>query len=211
MKRIAKLIMVVMVIGMVIGGSIPCLAADPPALEAVKTGTVAVAVGSPVLNFMASEVHEQNYLRYLIKDYDPAALPQWEKAFAARKDARQQWEQKLKDSLPTASELSGAVTVTFADTAAFPCLEALPGKVSISEGNLAEISGDKVFVTAVESKELNNAEVAVQDKLYSDFEQAVELGDAAAIKAALPKILDKYQQLTEDMVKGLTITVEKTE
>lgn len=204
--------MAVMVIGMVIGGSIPCLAADTPALEAATTGTVTVAVGSPVLNLMASEVHEQNYLKYLVKEYDPAALTQWEKAFTARKDARQQLEQKLKDSMPAASNLSGIITVTLADTAALPCTEAIPcPKLSFTENvGSAEVSGDKVFITAVESGESDDIEATAQDMFYSDFEQAVELGDAAAIKADLPKILDKYQQLTEDMVKDITITVEKT-
>ena len=201
--------MTVMVLGMIIGGSVQCLAADSFAAQTTKTETVAVAVGSPILDFMASEVHQQNYLRYLVKEYDPASLPQWEKAFAARKDARQQLEQKLRDSIPGSSDLSGVFTVTLADTAAISCTDL--SITEVSKGS-AEVSGDKVFVTSsLDSEKLNHAEVVSQDKLYSDFEQAVELGDAAAIKVDLPKILDKYQQLTEDMVKGITITIGKTE
>lgn len=44
-----------------------------------------IKLGSPPL--MASEVHQQAYLTYLVKEYDPESLDQWQDAFAERKKA----------------------------------------------------------------------------------------------------------------------------
>lgn len=203
MKRLRQVVLMVLVLGMVIGGCyMQCLAADSSAIQATKTDTVVAAVATPFLDFMASDVHQQNYLRYLVKEYDPDSLTQWEKAFADRKDVRQRLEQKLKDSAPDSPDFAGIITVTLADSAA----DSTTG-MCITEVNKGSVkcTEDKVFVTTTSSC----GQIGIQEKLYDDFEKDVELGDASAIKNDLPKILEGYKRLTEDMNKDFTINIEK--
>lgn len=202
MKRISKLLMMVMVVGMIIGGSIQCMASESAAAPTAQTGSVAVTMCSPLPEFMMSEVHQQNYLRYLVKQYDPAALSKWEEAFTARKVATKQLQESISVSFSSvaANDVPGIITVTLPDNKAFSCTS--PSSAVSASG---VPSANQVFVTAAEDcKALGNIEAAAPDPLYSDFEKAVEFDDAKAINAVLPKILDKYAQVTEDMVKDFS-------
>lgn len=208
MRRINKLLMVVLVVGMMIGGSVPCLASESAAAPAVPKDAVTVTICSPLPDFLLSEVHQQNYLRYLVKEFDPSSLSKWETAFTARKAANKQLQDRISVSFNSvaSSDVPGIITVTLPDKKSFSCTSSQTAGVA----SAVDSSANQVFVTATDvCKTQGSSEAAAPDPLYSDFEKAVELGDASAIKAVLPKILDKYAQVTEDMVKDFSIEAEK--
>jgi len=187
MKRFKHVVSVALVLALMATGVLAsaCLA------EEKTDGPATITVTLPSLDHqLLSKVHQQRYLTYLVKEFDPAALPDWEKAFAERNVASEKFEQMLKSA-------PGSLAVSFPEGAP---IEKGEVKIETKSGQLAD--GKKLFTTScIGTADLDqfNARIQVQ----KEFETAVENNDPAAIKNVLPKALADYRQTTEDMLKAV--------
>lgn len=189
MRRFKGVATVALLMGMFLAGglSVDRVLADTGPFE--PAGTVTVTMAGPC-DMMFSEVHQQRYLTYLAKEFDPAALPDWEKAFADRKVASDKFEQMLKSS-------PRSVEITLPEGAPLQNGEV---KIEMEPGQAVE--GKRLFTTsyigAADSDQFNT-----RIQVQKEFETAVENNDPAAIKNVLPKVLAGYRQATEDMLKAV--------
>jgi hypothetical protein len=196
--------------------SLPALAADGSAETAAAPaakGMVTVRLGSPPL--MISEVHQQAYLTYLVNEYDPESLDQWQEAFAQR--------QKAAADMPKPTDKGAVLKLTQGDQSedqlkfniAIPELSDVSATQSLpvtGPGRLftVEMSDDVdgkniIYINKKPGESIDPdgkiaAEMKASAQLASEFEKAVASGDAQDIKAVLPKVLEDYQKNTERMV-----------
>ncbi len=134
---------------------------------------------------LTDEVHEQRYLRYLVKDFAAESLPEWEKAFAERCQAAE----RLNSMAPQQTELLNGMimTCTIASSDADSDLSELSVVADAADPN-------SDIVSAQPSEELQ-ARFAAEEA----FAAAVEKDDASAIKKLLPQILEFYRSDTDNM------------
>lgn len=189
MKRIRRIVSVALLLALVAAGgwATSCLAEEATAKE-VK-GIVTVTVAGPC-EMMFSDVHQQRYLTYLIKEFTPESLPDWEKAFADRKAASEMFQQMVESS-------QGDITVSLSEG-----MQVKKGeiKVEVEPGQSGE--ENKIFsVSSFDASDKAQLDASIQ--LQKDFEDAVEKNDPAVIKNILPQILADYRQGTEDMLKAV--------
>lgn len=189
MKRIRRIVSVALLLALVAAGgwTSNCLASEEAGGE-VK-GIVTVTMAGPC-EMMFSDVHQQRYLTYLVKEFDPEALPDWEKAFADRKAASEKFEQMVEST-------QGEITVSLPEGMQVQKGEV---KVEVEPGQLGE--GNKFFSVSSFSAS-DKAQFDARIQMQKEFENAVEKNDTAAIKNILPTILADYRQGTEDMLKAV--------
>jgi hypothetical protein len=191
--------------------------------------TVSFAAAPVEIGFMGSEVHQQAYLTYLVKDYVPESIDDWTAAFTERKKAAAEFSSKgVLINRITAPGKEGATSIK---------VEALPPE-QLKEGVLGSLTDGKgIAIKFGDGKEVQSfelkegaaagtvtvekgdprdvlyykadklptelpAEVKTRMELYQSFEQAVEAKDAAKLKELLPRILDDYKQVTQKMVQA---------
>ncbi|HWP95502.1 MAG TPA: hypothetical protein VN426_01510 [Syntrophomonadaceae bacterium] len=192
MKRFKRVVSVALLLALVTTGGLAskCVAAETSAGQAPTVVTVTCIQSS---DMMFSEVHQQRYLNYLVKEYDPQAMPEWEKAFAERKVASDKFEQIVKSNAQKFST-SGTISI---------------GTSKVETGKQGEINIEKLSDQANGSFTVKLAETSDNKQLderiqvQKEFEKAVENNDPAAIKSVLPKILADYRQATDDMQKTI--------
>ncbi len=154
---------------------------------------------------LQAPVHEQAYLTYLVREYSPETLDSWKEAFAKRDKAleasRQQAEVPAMELVP------------------LEAISDLNVKLHRIEGDLQNISivkaedGDIQPIRFMDGVSFDKAEAIEMIKVDTElpvafkaraelrqkFEQAVQDGNGADIKALLPQLLDIYNQDTEQM------------
>lgn len=184
MKRFKHVASVALVLALVATGFLTstCLAGEPAGVE--TKGVVTVTMATPC-DMMFSEVHQQRYLTYLVKEFDPEALPDWEKAFADRKAALDEFEQMLKST-------QGNIEVSLPEGTSVQKGEV---KIEMEPGQLGE---ENKFFSISTFKSADKVQLDARIQVQKEFEDAVTKNDPAAIKNVLPKVLDDYRQGTED-------------
>lgn len=189
MKRIRRIVSVALLLALVSSGgwTFNCQASEEAGPETKGVLTVTMAASC---DMMFSDVHQQRYLTYLVKEFDPQALPDWEKAFADRKAASELFEQVVKSTQGTVAVcLSGGTSVQTGEV-----------KVEVEPGQSGE--GNKFFsVSSFSASDKPQFDARLQ--VQKEFESAVEKNDPAAIKNVLPKVLEEYRQGTQDMLKAV--------
>ncbi|MEN6390157.1 MAG: hypothetical protein ABFD04_07035 [Syntrophomonas sp.] len=189
MKRFRHVASVALVLALVATGVLAstCLAGEPAGVE--TKGVVTVTMAAPC-DMMFSEAHQQRYLTYLVKEFGPEALPDWEKAFADRKAASDKFGQMVESA-------QGSIEVTLPEGSSVQKGEV---KIEMEPGQAGE--GNKCFsISSFNAADKTQLDARMQ--VQKEFEDAVAKNDPAAIKNVLPKVLDDYRQGTEDMLKAV--------
>ncbi|NPV93267.1 MAG: hypothetical protein HPY50_21115 [Firmicutes bacterium] len=184
----------------------------------------APAVG---MSIMGSEVHQQAYLTYLVEEYTPESMSDWSAAFEERKRVAAEFPGKrlliekitapgeagaasirvepltpeqLEEGLPAVPGEGREIVIKFSDGKEVKTFEtkgeARTGTVTLEKGD-----GKDVLIYKAEKPGEIPAEIKARMELYQSFEQAVESRDASGLKSLLPKILDDYKQVTQEMDK----------
>jgi hypothetical protein len=212
-----KIFSVLLVMGLLLTVAVWNVYADD-ATTTTTTTTTTAAAATRVVNFtgitgdgvftggfLGSAVHEQAYLTYLVKEYSPESLANWQEAFAARNEAIKAAKENAQTSVPSKDAIFEAekiadkpvaITIKGLDNG-----DPLPG---------TDIQGDKAQVITIIGKEVSaetKAELQAKTELYQKFENAVANSDAAAIKAVLPDLLTDYNKNTEQL-KNMKIFIQ---
>jgi len=77
--------------------------ATPGLVEKAKASVVSYGVFAGG-SLLGSSVHEQAYLTYLVKEYSPDTLKDWEEAFAKRNEAVKKSKEQLQTSVSGGKE-----------------------------------------------------------------------------------------------------------
>jgi hypothetical protein len=149
-------------------------------VTAVKA-VAAVSVGVFDDFFMHSNVHQQAYLTYLVREYAPESEADWKEAFAQRNKAAEEMKEKIETvtlennpELKVKTEAALDVSVVFDEEAA--------KNMKIAKR------------PALDDKQLQ--EIKAEMELQEEFARAVEAGDADAIREVLPSLLENYKDKT---------------
>lgn len=216
MNKLSKLIAAsafVMVVGLSISGaSLQAKASD------LQTGGVGLAIPKLVgvkhiMNhgeYLNSDVHQQKYLTYLVNEYVPESIGDWQAAFAERNKvaATMPKPDNIKvEAVSAASYQIGhaeQIDITNDMDNAF----AGPNKtilIKLQDGTTLTDPGEGKLTKAVPmdqaTQDQMEAEMTAAIQLKADFEQAVASNSANAFKEVLPKVLADYQKMTQQMAK----------
>jgi hypothetical protein len=172
------------------------------------------------LGLLGNPVHEQNYLRMLAKAYAPDSEQAWNEAIEARKQVEAQFP-KMAVALRAPSIPQDGSTVS---NEAFHIITEKPlnGEDVTKE---LQVGDKKVHVTFIKKDQATKVqnhpadrlqpdvtmkgmppvmlEVSPQAKLQGDFSKAIDAGDAAAVKALLPQMLEAYKEATDKISKSI--------
>lgn len=176
----------------------------------------AFSVGIRHGSYLNADVHEQAYLTFLLKEYAPDSEAEWKEAFVERKKVTAEIKEKLKELAPGEEiSVNGDKIKYFVAKPAAPNAEGstLPVPqikefVTILKDDAALPSGERkdiIFKAGefapdkLDQKLMD--ELKAEAELQAAFAKAVESGDADAIGAVLPKILEDYKQKTEQLKK----------
>lgn len=199
-KKILAGILLVCVVFAAPGGP-GLMAADngsPSAITVTSAPCFSVALSSGLL---ATNVHEQMYLTYLVKEFAPETLPAWQQAFKERSEVLAEMNKKLEGlSISATPDVTGRTTVkqgTASTTA--------DGIITITVSDVKDVkeSGTCAVTTTATISEQAKAREELQNK----FSQAVEKRDANAITELLPKILEDYKKATSDLKQPSIIEI----
>lgn len=192
-------------------------------VEAVKT-TEAKAAGmmsiAPAMGMglLSNPVHEQQYIKMLVKAYAPETEQQWTDAIQERKQVEQKLTKPMmlikmaaaKDG--QSSDEAQAIT----DAVKMEAVFAVPAeKLEAAKEGAAEGGQDQPAKTVIAKRVIlpNKSEAAnvimTKDmnvltaglKLQNDIAQAVEAGDGAQMKELLPQLLEQYKEQTAQLKK----------
>ncbi|MFZ5645847.1 MAG: hypothetical protein ACOY46_20000 [Bacillota bacterium] len=200
MKKSKKLVamLVLLVSTVFVFNAMPVLAAgqpeDKPVLKGIEDRVIFISP-SPIL---ASDVHHQAYLTYLVMDYMPDSIEQWKEAFAERKGVMAKMPKPavgVKKILMKKGDGEPAAPVKIKKSE--PAISGGDKQVFIRKGMLNMTGPD----------EKTAEEIKASAELREEFESAVESGDAEDIKKVLPQLLEDYKRITA----GMAEFVEKTQ
>ncbi len=154
------------------------MASDP---EMGKGKAVVFSAGMSDGFFMHSDVHQQAYLTYLVKEYAPETEAEWKEAFAQRNKVTEEMRDKIEAAAPENKPGFHVKTGIASET----------GKVF--EKKL--VMEDKIFsLPSPDDEQMQQIEAEME--LQEEFARAVEDRDADAIRAVLPKLLENYKEKT---------------
>ena len=164
------------------------------AVPAVKAGAVLVRSAGMLFN----PVHERKYMQLLVQSYAPDSAAQWNAALEERKQVESDMSKTLEKQviLKTAPATPvEAIKIQKLDDASAGADGTDNIRFEIKQGNELHVSATKAIAAGGTMKK----ELTESMKLQDDFAKAVESGDASAIRALLPKLLDDYTKQTAEM------------
>lgn len=126
-------------------------------------------------SLLLDEVHEQRYLRYLVKDFAPESLPAWEQAFAERQQAAARL-----NSMASLHTSQGVISGTVASYTNI-------GSTSDSDSNVLTVVSPANDTNSVCISAQPSEEQQARFKAEEAFTAAVEKEDASSIKQLLPQ------------------------
>lgn len=211
------------------GPSVQALADEKEGAAAVKVKAAprGVFVGAGFGGYLNSEVHQKAYLTYLVKEYSPESMGEWEKAFAERKQVSGSMPKeiavRLKGSLSQDGQPeAGKVFKLKID----PALRGSGGEADLplpkekmlffginnGDGTLPplpeglpegvkDVVAKRVNVTMPSLDAKKMEEIKARADLMAEFDKAVESGSADSIRSLLPRILEDYREATARMAK----------
>lgn len=221
LNKLSKLIAAgtfVMVVGLSVAGtSLHAKASD------TQTGVKSVISRTAGANhrvfngeYLFSNVHQQKYLTYLVNEFVPETINDWQAAFAERNKVEAAMPkptpidieaiQGLHEDLEISTQI-GAIEDgenAFWVPSKTVVIKTLDGMAIADSNNgdffkavpmdqqMQDTMNDDVFALPI-------AEMKEANQLQVDFEQAVVSNDANAIKNLLPKVLADYQKTTQQM------------
>ena len=217
MNKLSKLIAAsafVMVVGLNITGA--SLQAKP---SDHQTGEVGLAIPKPVgvthmsMNhgeYLNSGVHQQKYLTYLVNEYLPESLVDWQTAFAERNKVEAAMPKPDNIKVEAVSGVSyqiglaEQIDITKDMDSAFAgpsetIMFKLPDGTALTE--LGEGKFMKALPMDQATQDKMEAEMTAAIQLKADFEQAVASNSASAFKEVLPRVLADYQKTTQQMAE----------
>ncbi|MHB8076794.1 hypothetical protein [Desulfosporosinus fructosivorans] len=213
MNKLSKLIAAsafVMVVGLSISGASLQAKASDLVNEGVGLATKPVGVQHIMSHgeYLNSDVHQQKYLTYLVNEYLPESLGDWQAAFAERNkvEATMPKPDKVEAVSGVSYQLGHAeqIDITQDTDSAF----AGPSKtimIKLPDGTALTEPGEGKFMKALpmdqETQDKMEAEMKAAIQLNTDFEQAVASNSASAFKEVLPRVLADYQKMTQQMAK----------
>ncbi|OXM85133.1 hypothetical protein [Paenibacillus rigui] len=188
------------------------------AIEGKQAGKVWI---SHAFGMLGGPVHEQQYIKLLVKAYAPETGKEWAAALEERKSV----EQKLAKPIlitTTASQEQGQPAdekqQLFISSKPDTLTSVLPEKTDAESVGEAEGTTDpmpdgtlrmkRIFISkdakAVEPDMVLEDVTAfpAEVKLNLEFTKAVEAEDAAALKTLLPQLLEQYKQQTAELSKA---------
>lgn len=162
----------------------------PSSINVISAPCFSTALSSGLL---ATDVHEQMYLTYLVKEFAPETLPAWQQVFKERNEVLAEMNKKLEElSISATPDVTGQVTVkqgTASTTA--------DGIVTITVSDVKDVK--ELGTCTVTTTATISAEAKAREELQNKFSQAVEKRDTKAIAELLPKILEDYKKATNDL------------
>lgn len=215
MNKLSKLITTsafIMVVGLSIASTSLQAKADTQTEVGLST-TKVVGVNKMIINngmYLNSDVHQQKYLTYLVNEYAPDSIGDWQAAFAERNkvEAAMPKPENIKAGVSGASdqfEFAPQLDITkdnstgSADSKKKLVIKLPDGSTIFSDLGEGEFS--KVLPGDPMTQPEMMAKITAEQKLMADFEQAVDSNNASAIKDVLPKVLADYQKITQQMVQ----------
>ena len=203
MKRLKVLTAGSVLLTMVLGASGAALAetAKPAEVKTEAQGTTA-AIKAPMVTVRAAgmlfnPVHERKYMQLLVQAYAPQSAAQWNAALEERKQVESVMSKTLEkqvilktDAVPVEAVEIRKVDGTKEEAGATDSI-----RLEIKEGSELHMSPAKTIAAVGAVKK----ELTESMKLQDEFAKAVESGDASAIQALLPKLLDDYTKQTAEM------------
>jgi len=160
--------------------------------------------------YLNSGVHQQKYLTYLVNEYLPESLGDWQTAFAERNKVEAAMPKPDNIKLEAVSGVSyqighaEQIDITKDTDSAF----AGPSEtimIKLPDGTALTEPGEGKFMKALpmdqETQDKMEAEMTAAIQLKADFEQAVASNSASAFKEVLPRVLADYQKMTQQMAK----------
>ncbi|PYI50734.1 hypothetical protein [Paenibacillus flagellatus] len=171
------------------------------AAATVEGGAMTIAVFGPDSGLMMTPAHQRHYWKLLVDAYAPDLAAAWGQALEERK----QVEATIPKAEPISVHVSDIKELQPADEMKKPIVEhklqPLP-EAGTREKGVGEIRFEKSnaveAVPAIMDKE-PPAPIARQIKLS----EAVEAGDAQAIRDLLPQLLDDYRKQTAELKERL--------
>ncbi|CAG7644708.1 hypothetical protein PAESOLCIP111_04776 [Paenibacillus solanacearum] len=203
MKRLKVLTAGSVLLTMVLGASGAALAetAQPAEVkleaQAATTAVKAATVMVRSAGMLFSPVHERKYMQLLVQAYAPESAAQWSAALEERKQVESEMSKTLEkqvilktDAAPVEAVKIRKVDGTKEEAGATDSI-----RLEIKEGGELHMSPAKTIAAVGTVKK----ELTESMKLQDEFAKAVESGDASAIQALLPKLLDDYTKQTAEM------------
>ncbi|GBF35704.1 hypothetical protein DCCM_4833 [Desulfocucumis palustris] len=169
--------------------------ADEPQAVAAKSAVFSVAMFDDF--YMHSDVHQQAYLTYLVREYAPESEAEWKEAFAQRNKVTEEMKDKIE-------------TITLENKPDFQVKTGTAPNSNIASGGKIFIADKTVGLSASDDKELQ--EVKARMELQEEFAGAVENQDADAIRAVLPRLLEDYKDRTArlpEMAENMKIKISE--
>jgi hypothetical protein len=205
--------MAAIVLTMAVGGIGGASAADEKAQEKSPLSVLTVAstpgVAAVSTGTLLSPVHEREYWKLLVAAYAPDASAAWKKALEERKQA--------EAALPKVTAISKVVIDKEGTEGSSQRIEGLPDapkdtpepskeKLRSMEGVSAKAGeGAETKNLATKPHTLEEGDGIINKELPAEFKrqqqlgEALEKGDAQAIRGLLPQLLEDYKKQTESI------------
>ena len=216
MNKLSKLIAAsafVMVVGLSISGASLQAKASDLQTEGVGLAIPKLVGVKHIINhgeYLNSDVHQQKYLTYLVNEYVPESISDWQAALAERNKVAATMPKPdniIVEAVKGASFQIGhgeQIDITKDIDDEFPG----PNKtivIKLQDGTTLTDPDEGKFTKAVPmdqaTQDQMEAEMTAAIQLKADFEQAVASNSANAFKEVLPKVLADYQKMTQQMAK----------